>query len=112
MKISKNYLIHVDLSDGTDVSVITVCKCKGQILEFINAITGKEAEELYEKLTNNSKPNITTPLMAGFAQNAVSPVLRETITLYLNGGVQTVYKDELEKELSKSIYPRIGYGEK
>lgn len=35
--------------------------------------------------------------------DAAQPVLRETITLYINGVPTVVYKDVLEKELMKSL---------
>ena len=47
---------------------------------------------------------LSQPLTAELA----APVLRETITINIDGTLQTVYKDEIEKELYKQLYCGLG----
>lgn len=38
----------------------------------------------------------------------VQPILRETVNTIRNGEVVKVYKDEIEKEIYKSLYAHLG----
>lgn len=40
--------------------------------------------------------------------DAAAPVLRETTTIYIDGEPALVYKDDLIKELQKSLYGNLG----
>ena len=53
LAISESYIIGVDKYED-DEFTITVVTQNGNHLEYVNTITGKDAEELYEKLTNKS----------------------------------------------------------
>ena len=44
------------------------------------------------------------PFVAEMAQ----PILRETVNIIIDGKVVKVYKDEIEKELYKSLYSHLG----
>ena len=52
------------------------------------------------------------PIMAPTAETSVAdlaqPILRETMTIMVNGFPTTVYKDEIEKELYKHLYSGLG----
>lgn len=51
-KTTDSIIIGYDYTHGTDKSVLIVGrKSKGVAAEIINAFQGKEAEELYKKLT-------------------------------------------------------------
>jgi len=50
--ISERYSIGVDISDDKDLSVIMVSRIDGQKMTIVNVFTGAEAEEMYERLTN------------------------------------------------------------
>lgn len=52
MKTTESILVCFDYTNGLDNSVLVVGKKrKGQSVEIINAFSGKEAEELWNKLT-------------------------------------------------------------
>lgn len=38
----------------------------------------------------------------------VQPILRETVNTIIDGKVVKIYKDEIEKELYKSLYSHLG----
>lgn len=48
----ENYIIGIDISDGKDESVLTVGRLNGANMAIINYFGGKEAEWMYERLTN------------------------------------------------------------
>lgn len=52
------------------------------------------------------------PMAASASQSGLesvaSPLLRETREIYVDGKTITVYKDEIEKELYKSLYSGLG----
>ena len=52
------------------------------------------------------------PIMAPTVEPSVAslaqPMLRETMTIMVNGNPTTVYKDEIEKELYKHLYSGLG----
>ena len=47
---------------------------------------------------------VKEPLMAEMA----APVLRETVDIVIDGNVVKVYKDDIEKQLYKSLYSHLG----
>lgn len=51
---------------------------------------------------------IMAPTAESSATDLVQPVLRETMTIMVNGIPTTVYKDEIEKELYKHLYSGLG----
>ena len=40
--------------------------------------------------------------------DAAAPVLRETVTVYIQGNPTIVYKDEIEREIYKSLHTGLG----
>lgn len=60
MKESGSVIVSWDFSNGKDVGVLIVGKQKNGKVEIVNAYQGKEAEELYEKLTVQKKNRKTS----------------------------------------------------
>lgn len=52
------------------------------------------------------------PLLASASQpaaeSAAQPVLRETMEIYVEGKPVIVYKDEIEKQLTRGLYAHLG----
>jgi len=57
MKVSEALTIGIDISNGTDISCISVGRRTGDEVEIINVFVGEEAEWMYNKLTT-TKNNI------------------------------------------------------
>lgn len=53
-------------------------------------------------------PNLATSYTEPIAASMTEPILRETMTIMVNGSPTVVYKDEIEKQLYKSLYPQLG----
>ena len=53
LKASTQYLVEVDISP-TNGSMIQVLEWQGTKLNVINLFTGREADKLYERLTNKN----------------------------------------------------------
>lgn len=51
LKISESYIVGVDISDSEDASVFSVSKFDGTKLTIVKTFVGKDAEEMYERLT-------------------------------------------------------------
>ena len=52
MKTTESVIVSYDFTHGADESILLVGKKKpGDIVEIVNAFQGKEAEELWKKLT-------------------------------------------------------------
>jgi hypothetical protein len=51
---------------------------------------------------------IITEAGASSAAELTQPILRETVNTIIDGKVVKVYKDEIEKELYKSLYSHLG----
>lgn len=51
LKISETYIVGVDITDN-DVPTITIVTQTNNGMDFVNAVTGDKAVELYELLTN------------------------------------------------------------
>ena len=48
----ENYIIGIDVSDGKAESVLTVGRLNGANMAIIKYFRGEEAEEMYERLTD------------------------------------------------------------
>lgn len=59
MKSSGSVIVSWDFSNGKDVSIVIVGEQKNGKVEIVNAFQGKEAEELYLKLTTSQLPEKT-----------------------------------------------------
>ena len=46
--------------------------------------------------------------MPNLAASTTEPILRETMTVIVDGSPTVVYKDEIEKQLYKSLYSHLG----
>lgn len=55
MKTADSIIVSVDFSNGKDVGVLIVGRQQNGKVDIINAFQGKEAEELYSKLTTVKK---------------------------------------------------------
>lgn len=53
-------------------------------------------------------PNIAAPSVETSAASMAEPILRETMTIMVNGKPSIVYKDEIEKQLYKNLYSGLG----
>lgn len=51
---------------------------------------------------------IATPSIEASAASMTEPILRETMTIMINGKPNIVYKDEIEKQLYKHLYSGLG----
>ncbi len=51
---------------------------------------------------------IMAPTAESSAADLVQPILRETMTIMVNGNPTIVYKDEIKKELYKHLYSGLG----
>jgi len=45
---------------------------------------------------------------ASTAESIAQPMLRETVNTIINGEVVKVYKDDIEKQIYKSLYSHLG----
>lgn len=53
-------------------------------------------------------PNLAASYAEPIAASIAEPILRETMTIMVNGRQTVVYKDEIEKQLYKHLYPQLG----
>lgn len=51
---------------------------------------------------------ILSPVVESSAADLIQPILRETMTIMVEGKPQIVYKDEIEKQLYKHLYSGLG----
>lgn len=51
---------------------------------------------------------ILSPVVETSVAELVQPILRETMTIMVEGKPQIVYKDEIEKQLYKHLYSGLG----
>lgn len=51
---------------------------------------------------------ILSPVVETSVAELVQPILRETMTIMVEGKPQIVYKDEIEKQLYKNLYSGLG----
>lgn len=69
---------------------------------FVNSCDHKYMESLgclAEPLIASAAESVAQPL--------TQPILRETMTIYVDGKQLTVYKDDILKELNKSLYEHL-----
>lgn len=52
MEVNESLIIGVDFTDNQDASILIVGRQKSGVMNIINAFKGKEAEDIYKKLTN------------------------------------------------------------
>jgi hypothetical protein len=52
--------------------------------------------------------NIAAPSLETSMASINEPILRETITIMLNGKPQIVYVDDIKEQLYGHLYPRLG----
>lgn len=76
---------------------------KCQKCPFVSKCKNKQMEAL---------AYLPEPMIANASQSmmesAAAPALRETMEIHVDGKTLTVYKDEIEKELYKSLYSGLG----
>lgn len=53
-------------------------------------------------------PNLAASYTESVTASMAEPILRETMTIMVNGKPAVVYKDEIEKQLYNSLYPQLG----
>lgn len=53
-------------------------------------------------------PNLAASYTESIAASMTEPILRETMTIMVNGKPTVVYKDEIEKQLYKHLYSQFG----
>lgn len=54
------------------------------------------------------KPPLFNSASHPAAEPAAQPFLRETMEIWVNGKPATVYKDEIEKQLTRGLYAHLG----
>lgn len=70
---------------------------------FVDSCNHKQMEAL-GYFSEPLAADVAMPLNAELAQ----PILHETVNTIIDGKVVKIYKDELEKELYKSLYSHLG----
>lgn len=53
-------------------------------------------------------PNTVSPSNETGAASIAEPILRETMTIMVNGKPSVIYKDDIEKQLYKNLYSGLG----
>ena len=53
-------------------------------------------------------PNLTSSYAEPIVASTTEPILRETMTVMVDGSPTVVYKDEIEKQLYESLYSHLG----
>ena len=61
-----------------------------------------------EALAYFEMPNLAASYAEPIAASTTEPTLRETVTVMVDGSPAVVYKDEIEKQLYKSLYSNLG----
>lgn len=61
-----------------------------------------------EALAYFEMPNLAVSYVEPIAASMTEPILRETMTIIVDGSPTVVYKDEIEKQLYKSLYFNLG----
>ena len=52
LKVSESYIVGVDIAEDRDLSVLMVSRLDGNKMAIVHTFNGSEAEEMYERLTN------------------------------------------------------------
>ena len=60
-----------------------------------------------EALAYFEMPNLASSHAEPIAASMTEPILRETMTVAVDGSPTVVYKDEIEKQLYKSLYSHL-----
>lgn len=77
--------------------------------QFVDKCDNKRMEALgYLEI-----PNLTSSYAEPIVASTTEPILRETMTVMVDGSPTVVYKDEIEEQLYKSLYSHLGlqYGD-
>lgn len=61
-----------------------------------------------EALAYCEMPNLAYSYTEPIVSSMTEPTLRETMTVMADGSPTVVYKDEIEKQLYKSLYSHLG----
>ena len=61
-----------------------------------------------EALAYCEMPNLAYSYAESIVSSMTEPILRETMTVTVDGSPTVVYKDETEKQLYKSLYSHLG----
>lgn len=54
-------------------------------------------------------PNIATPSIETSAESMAGPILRETMTIMIDGEPHVAYVDDIKKQLYRHLYSRLGF---
>lgn len=73
---------------------------KCQVCPFVDKCSNKRMEAL----------GYLEPVTMSASTSMVQPILRETMTINIDGHLTKVYKDDIEKELYKSLYSSLYSG--
>lgn len=66
------------------------------------------AAKRMEALAYFEMPNLASSYAEPIVSSMTEPILRETMTIIVDGSPTVVYKDEIEKQLYKSLYSHLG----
>ena len=66
------------------------------------------AAKCMEALAYFEMPNLAASYAEPMVSSMTEPILREAITIMVDGSPTVVYKDEIEKQLYKSLYSHLG----
>lgn len=66
------------------------------------------AAKCMESLAYFEVPNLASSYADSIVSSTTEPILRETMTVMVDGSPTVVYKDEIEKRLYKSLYSHLG----
>lgn len=77
-------------------------ECK--ICPFIEQCKNKRMEALAYMTDSQVSANAAGPS----SENLAAPLLRETVTIMVNGTPTQVYKDEIEKQIYSQLYSGLG----
>lgn len=69
---------------------------------------GKCDNKRMEALAYCEMPNVASSYAEPIVSSMAEPILRETMTVMVDGSPIVVYKDEIEKQLYKSLYSHLG----
>lgn len=61
-----------------------------------------------EALAYMTEPQVLANAAGPSSENLAAPLLRETVTIMINGTPTQVYKDEIEKQLYSQLYLGLG----
>lgn len=86
---------------GTDLIDTVICTYPPKVQKWCPSCGWRHTEEREEV--------IRVPFGGNLGNGALTePILRETMTVMVDGNPTVVYKDEIEKQLYKSLYSHLG----